>query len=267
MAYEPLGRAAAWPSDKVMPTAPTISRDPALDAQVFWYRYRREIVMVIALAVIALLVAGGYRLYLIRREATASALLATAHNSAAYQQVIARYDGSNAAATAYLLLAEAQRNEKKFAESNATLQRFIEKYPKHELVATARLAIAANLESMGKTDEALAAYQRVVADHLKSFEAPLALISEVRIFKAKNQNDAARRACETILTQYRDSIWASEAMQELRVLKPATSPTPSPGAPGSAQNLGNVPPMLARPPAAPAPSGAAPSASPSVRKP
>ena len=193
-----------------------------------------------------------------------SAALATARNGAAYQQVIARYGGTHAAATALLLLADAQRNDRKYAESNATLQKFIEKYPKHEFAATARLAIGANLESMGKTDEALAAYQRVAADHPKSFEAPLALISEVRIFKAKNQNDAARRACETILTQYRDSIWSGEAMQELHTLKPAT---PSPGAAGSAQQLGNVPPMLARPPAAPAPSGAAPSASPSGRKP
>jgi tetratricopeptide (TPR) repeat protein len=252
---------------KLMPTAPTVSRDPALDAHVFWYRFRRGIVMVIGLIVVALLIVGGYWLYLDRREAAASGVLATAHNAAAYQQAIARYGGTHAAATAYLLLADAQRKDGKYAESNATLQRFIEEYPKHEFAATARLAIAANLESMSKTDEALAAYQRVVADHPKSFEAPLALISEVRIFKAKNQNDAARRACETILTQYRDSIWSGEAMQELRTLKPASSPTPSPGAPGSAQQLGNVPPMLARPPAAPAPSGAAPSASPSGRKP
>jgi tetratricopeptide (TPR) repeat protein len=249
-----------------MPTAPTVSRDPALEAHVFWYRFRREIVMVAGLIVVILIVVGGYWLYLDRRENAASGLLATAHNAAGYQQVIARYDGSHAAISAYLLLADVLRNDHKYAESNATFQKFIEKYPKHELAATARLAIGTNLESMGKIDEALAADQRVAADYPKSFEAPYALISQVRIFKAKNQNDAARRACETILTQYRDSIWASEAMQELRTLKPASSPTPSPGAPGSAQQLGNVPPMLARPPSVPG-SGAAPSVSPSAAKP
>ena len=40
--------------------------------------------------------------------------------------MIDRYPNSPAAADAYLLLAEAQRSEKKFAEANTTLQAFID---------------------------------------------------------------------------------------------------------------------------------------------
>ena len=144
------------------------------------------------------------------------------------------------------MLAEAQRNEKKFIEANATLQVFINKNPNHELATSARMAMAANLESMGKTDEALSMYQRIAASYPKSFNAPLALYSQVHLLKAKNQNEDARRVCEAILTQYRDSFWAGEAARVLRSLKPIgpSQPAVTP----------TIPPFLA----APSPTLAAP---------
>lgn len=224
--------------------------------------------MSIGLIVLALLGYGAYWLYTDRRDAAAAAALAKAHDAAGYQQVINQYESTNSGATAYLLLADAQRKAGKYADANTTLQKFIDKHPKHELVPTARMAIAANLQSLGQIDEAQAMYQRVAGDYPKSFEAPAALIAQVAMLKAKGQNDAARRACDTILTQYRDSNWASEAMQQLRMLKPAESPAPAPGLPGAPATLGGQkpgtsgapPPMLARPPAAapPASSAAAP---------
>jgi len=247
-----------------MATTQTLSRDPALEAHVFWFNYRRQILMAIAVVMLAALVYGAYWLYFDRREASAEALMAGAHDAAAYQQVIARYENTPAGATASLLLSEAQRKDGKYAESNATLQKFIDKNPKHELTPTARMGIAANLQSLGRTDEALAAFQRVATDYPKSYLAPVALISQVPILKAKGQADAARRACETIVSQYRQSIWSNEAMQQLRQLKPATPPGSAPGMPG-APTLGNQPsnappPMLARPPSAPAPAASVPSA-------
>lgn len=256
-----------------MPAATTISRDPTLDAHVFWFRHRREILWGIIIVVAGLLVYGGIWLYSDRREAGAAALLAKGRDASGYQQVISQYENTRAGATAYLLLADARRKDNKFAEANTTLQKFIDTHPKHELLPAARMAMAGNLQSLGRIDEALAMFQRVAADYPKSYEAPLALISQITIFKSKSQNDAARRACETVLTQYRDSIWASEAMQQLRQLKPAATPAPAPGAAGG-PSLGSQgaapPPMLARPPAPPAaaPSAAgAPTAPPAPKKP
>jgi TolA-binding protein len=148
-------------------------------------------------------------------------LLGRAKNAHDYEEVIARYPNTPAGADAYLLLAEAQRSEKKFADANVTLQIFITKNPNHELVSTARMAMAANLESLGKSKDALSMYQQIASSDPKSFNAPLALLSQVYLLKAQNRNDEARRICETILTQYRESFWASEAMQQLRLLKPS----------------------------------------------
>jgi tetratricopeptide (TPR) repeat protein len=130
-----------------------------------------------------------------------------------------------------------------FAESNATLEAFVKKNRDSELIGTAELGIAANLESMGKMDEALAKYQKVAADYPKSYTAPLALFSQVPLLKAKKQTDAARRVCETILTQYRESMWASQAMMELRSLKPSDGSQPP-----SVSNKPPPPAISGRPP-------------------
>jgi predicted negative regulator of RcsB-dependent stress response len=247
-----------------MPTASPVTRDPGLDVHVFWYRFKTEIGAVIVIALLALIGFGGYRIYCERRNSAASTLLASAKTAQDYEQVIARYPNAPAGATAYLLLAQAQRDDHKLMESNATLQIFIDKNPDHELVSTARMAMAANLESMGKMDEALSTYQRVAADYPKSYNAPLALVSQVPILKAKNQNDAARRICETILTQYRDSFWSGEAMRELRSLKPA-GPTKPPGtSPMAPFSVPSPSQPRVRPPMA-LPSAAAPSIAPTAK--
>ena len=118
------------------------------------------------------------------------------------------------------------------------------------------MAMAANLDSMGKTDEALTMYQQIASGYPNSYSAPLAMLLQVYILKGKNRNDDARRICETILTQYRTSYWAGEAMQQLRVLKPITTSTPPQAASGP-----TVPPMLA------VPAGPAPQAPPAPNQP
>src|SRR5437773_1122322 len=167
-----------------MPTAPPPSHDAAFETIVFWERFKNEIVAALIIVVLAVIGFTGYRFYSDRQAAAASALLASAKSPQDYQQVIDRYPKTPAGADAYLLLAEAERGEKRFVEANATLQAFITKNPNHEFVSTARMAMAANLESMGKSDEALSMYQQIASTYPNSFNAPLALLSQVYILKA-----------------------------------------------------------------------------------
>lgn len=229
-----------------MATAPPPSRDVVLETRVFWERFKKPITVALSVMLLAAIAFTAYRFYSDRRAAAASVALASARSAREYQEVITRYSNTPAAADAYILLAEAQRKEKRFEEANKTLETFIAKYPKDELVSTAKMAMAANLDSMGKADEALAMYQQIASAYPNSYAAPLAMLSQVYILKAKNRNDDARRVCETILTQYRMSFWAGEAMQQLRLLKPITSSTPAPAA------VPTIPPMLSIP-SAPAP--------------
>lgn len=208
-----------------------------------------------AIVVVLLAVAGygGYRFYSEHRANAAANLLASAKSSAEFQKVITEYPATPAGASAYLLLADAQKAENKFNEANATLQAFLDKHPKHELAGTARLAMAGNLEALGKKDDALTTYQRLAASEPRSFTAPIALFSQIHLLKEKNQIEEARRVCEAILTQYRESRFAAEATYQLRLLKIRNEPAASP--PTTA-----APPPTAVSPAPPvAPSAAAPS--------
>jgi predicted negative regulator of RcsB-dependent stress response len=244
-----------------MPIAKEATTDPALEAQVFWYKYRREIAILLGLAVLGIAGFAGYRLYRDRGEATAATLFSAAKTPAAYEKLINQHSNTAAAASAYLLLADAQRKDGKYAEANATLVKFLEKFPRHELATTARMAMAANLQAMGKEDEAFATYQQIASANLPGFNAPMALIEQVHILQEKGKTEDARRICETIMTQYRDSYAAMEASQLLRTFLKTAKPEiptvvapPKPGAPVSA----TVPPTMKVLPAAPP----APSSSP-----
>ena len=51
-----------------MPVAKELRTDPALEAQVFWYKYRKEIAILLVLAIVAIIAIAGYRLYRDRRD-------------------------------------------------------------------------------------------------------------------------------------------------------------------------------------------------------
>lgn len=235
---------------------PTLtSTDTAPEREVFWDRYKKEVMAVLILALLGVAGFGGYRLYNDRQSNAAAEMLAGAKTAADFQKVMAEYPRTAAGASAYLLLADAQRNEKKFAEANTTLQTFLDKFPKNELADTARLAIAGNLEALGKKDEALAAYKQLVTGNPKGFAAPMALYSEIHLLKEKKQIDEARRVCETIMTQYRESRLAPDAAYQLRLLKPETPPAAPP-----TQTVAPPPAAPAAPPAAQSAAPAAPPA-------
>ena len=257
-----------------MPIAKELSTDPALEAQVFWYKYRKEIAIILVIAIVAIFAVAGYRLYRDRHEAAAATLFGAAKTPSDYEEVINRYGDTPAAASAYLLLADGERKQSKYAEANATLVKFLEKFPQHELASTARMAIAANLEAMGKQDEALATYQQISSTSPASFNTPMALIGQVHILQEKNRLDDARRICETIMTQYRDSYAAMEASQLLRTfLKSAKPQTPSviappnPGSPATASVPATMKVLPAAPPIPNSPSHtpAKPSSAPSPK--
>ena len=238
-----------------MPTTLSTT-DTAPDRDVFWERYKKEVMAVLILALLAVAGYGGYRIYSDRQANAAAAMLASAQAAPDFQKVISEYPSTAAGASAYLLLANSQRNEKKFSEANATLQTFLDKFPKHELAGTARLAMAGNLEAMGKKDDALTAYQRLVSGDPHGFTAPIALYSQVHLFKEKKQIEDARRACETIKSQYPQSRLVADAEYQLHLLKVDNPPAPAPAPP---------PTIAAPPPPAvssgpPAPQSAAPSA-------
>jgi predicted negative regulator of RcsB-dependent stress response len=240
-----------------MPTTLSTT-DTAPERDVFWERYKKEVMAVLILALLAVAGYGGYRLYSDRQATAAATMLASARTAADFQKVISNYPTMPAGGSAYLLLADAQKNEKKFSEANATLQTFLDTFPKHELAGTARLAMAGNLEALGKKDEALTTYQRLVSGDPHGFTAPIALFSQIHLFKEKKQIEEARRVCETIKSQYPQSRLVPDAEYQLHLLKVDSPPAPAPAPP---------PAIAAPPPAAPSAPPSAQSAVPAAPPP
>jgi TolA-binding protein len=177
-----------------------------------------------------LLIGSGFaawKFYQQRRETASSNALAEATTAADYQRIVDRYGDTPAAASAYLLLADEQRKNGKLAEANATLRRFLDKFPRHQLASAARMSIAQNLEAMGKEDQAMDQYQSIASGDAGGFNAPQALLAQARILQTRGRNDEARRVCENIMTQYRQSYAAMEASQLLTSWKPTATPAPS----------------------------------------
>ena len=230
------------------PITPTSSpADPLIETQVFWMKYKNAIIIAVVALLLAIAAYGAYQFISARQEAAAAEMLGKAKTAADYQKVIVEHPGSNAAPTAALLLAAEQRKEGKFAEANTTLQSFIDRHPTHQLVTTAQMAIAANYDSLGRPDDALETYRRIAADHSKSFNAPLAMISQVPLLKAKGQIDEARRVCETVMTQYRESFASQEAQRYLKTLKPAANAAAPAAAPQPAAAPAGAPSVAPTP--------------------
>ncbi len=242
-----------------MPTTLSTT-DTAPERDVFWERYKKEVMAVLILALVAVAGYGGYRLYSDRQANAAATMLASAKTADDFQKVISNYPTAPAGGSAYLLLADAQRNEKKFAEANATLQTFLDRFPKHELAGTARLAMAGNLEGMGKKDDALTAYQRLVSGDPHGYTAPIALFSQIHLLKEKKQIDEARRVCETIKSQYPQSRLVADAEYQLHLLKVDNPPAPPP-------TIAAPPPAVSSGPPAPQSTGPSAAAPPAPKKP
>src|SRR3954471_11159879 len=101
-----------------MPTPTAQTADPSLDAGLFWYRHRREIVIAIILLLVGAAGFGVYRLYASQRANQAATQLAAANSVEDYRKVISEFGGTPAGASAALLLAGRERIEGKFAEAN-----------------------------------------------------------------------------------------------------------------------------------------------------
>src|SRR5207244_11196321 len=101
------------------------SNVPAFLTHFFWEQYRLSSIAIVAVLVLGGLGYAGFRFYSEREASDAAALLAAAKTPAEFQHVIDRYPGSESAASAYLLLAQEQREKKQSAEANATLHTFM----------------------------------------------------------------------------------------------------------------------------------------------
>ena len=116
----------------------------------------------------------------------AGAALLSAQKPNDYQEVIKTWPESNAAASARLLLADAQWPDSQ-PDSIATLEEFINNYPAHPSIGTAKTSLGLRLLDQGKTEQAREILTEVAESDSYSYIAPMASIALGDIAKAAGQ--------------------------------------------------------------------------------
>ncbi len=190
---------------------------PALE--VFLDKHQMKLIVLAALLAIG---AAGYVVYQgIEQsgEETAGALLAKASDISELQGVVKNHEGTAAADSAKVLLAEKQWEDGQQDDAVATLKGFIDSSKGHPAVPSAKASLASKLLAQGKQDDAAEIFQELADDSDARFLAPYAWISLGDIELSKGDADAAAKAYETVEREFPGSPFAQEAKQRSLLLK------------------------------------------------
>lgn len=194
--------------------------DLQLEAELFWERYSTWI---LALVVALVMIGGGYGIYLYhgyQRNQKAFAQLEAAHTPAEYQAIIDQFGSTTTAASAYLLKAQAQREQNDFEGAAQTLQAFLTKYPQNEFAGAALLAQGNQAEDQNQWDQAAELYQRSVDQYPKDYSASFALLAKAQLQIRQNKSEDARHTLETLIVNYPQSVLIPAASALLQSVHP-----------------------------------------------
>jgi predicted negative regulator of RcsB-dependent stress response len=179
---------------------------------------------IIALAVLLALLAVAYVVYkgiTEGGEKSAGALLAKAEDISDLQGVVKNHEGTTAAYSAKVLLAEKQWEDGQQDDAVATLKAFIDAGNNHPALANAKASLASKLLAQGKQDEAAAMFRDLTDDPNARFLAPYAWISLGDIAAAKGDKDAAAKAYGMVEMDYPGSSFSRDAAQRALLLRAA----------------------------------------------
>lgn len=176
--------------------------------------------------VFAIILVIGVAVYVVQRgiaqsnEETAGGLLSKAVDISDLQGIVKNHEGTAAASSAKVLLANKQWEDGQQDNAIATLNALIGGGGNtHPAIASGKVSLASKLLAQGKQDEAADLFNGFTDNTDTSFLAPYALISLGDIAAAKGDIEAATKAYETVTTEFSESSFAREASERILLLK------------------------------------------------
>ncbi len=177
----------------------------------FWERHGLKIIA----AAVAIILAAGVAAYSqwqeLKNRREAGEALAAAVTAEEYAAVIAKWPKSPEAALALVEQSNQLREAGDMTGAEKMLNQLIADFPEHELVPGAWVSLGSMQEARDELDAALATYQKVSSQYSDSYAAPLALISEARLYRLLQKPDEARRVYESVITRFPLSVFAPQA--------------------------------------------------------
>lgn len=116
--------------------------------------------------------------------------------------VTVRYDGSDVAARAQMLLSEIVLSELKYEEAIAEFNKVLTKYFQHEYAASAQYRVGRCLDALGRHKEATSSYMTVVSGYPLAAEAPAAAYLAGAGLLEQKRPMAAVRYFQLVLDRY-----------------------------------------------------------------
>jgi predicted negative regulator of RcsB-dependent stress response len=205
------------PADSIGPLGEISQAPPALE--IFLDKHQAKII------ILAIILVIGAAVYVVQKgieqsgEETAGALLAKAEDISDLQGVVKNHDGTAAAYSAKVLLADKQWEDGQQDDAVATLKAFIEGGGGHPALPNAKASLASKLLAQGKQDEAAEMFRDLTEDPETRFLAPYAWISLGDIEAAKGNTEAAAKAYGMVETEFPGSSFSRDATQRALLLK------------------------------------------------
>lgn len=202
-------------------------------------KHGKTVITVFLAVLVAIL---GFNLYSSKkaaRDVEAATKLNIAHSVTDLENIVANYDGSQAARMALISLAKQYYDSGNYDGATEKYEEFIRKYPASEMAPTAALGRVFCIEARSTPEaykEAEKEYTAFVSKHPKSFLTPQAVLGQARCLELLGDDQGAKIIYEDFIADNGDSPWAIMADDLLKKLnhkiknppiatKPATSET------------------------------------------
>jgi predicted negative regulator of RcsB-dependent stress response len=194
---------------------------PAVDQ--FFDKHQVKLIALVLLLIAVAVVLLVQREIKRSHEETAGALLVSKTESADLEGIIKNYEGTAAAGSSKILLAEQQWKDGKEDDAIATLRGLVDSAEVHPARASALASLAAKLLKQEKTSDAEQLFTELTEDGDASHLAAYAWISLGDIAVKKGDLDAAEKAYTTVEKDFTESVLVQDAVSR-RLLMKAASP-------------------------------------------
>lgn len=177
------------------------------------------------LIVLAVILALGAVVYVIMNgikesaEKAAGALLADGDELSELQKVVSEHEGTAAAASAKVLVAEKKWEDGQKEDSISMLRSMVEADSGSPAKPSAKASLGAKLMAMGELEEAKAVFESITENPEAAYIKPYAWVSLGDIAVAKGDKDEAESAYSTVERDFPGSPFIQVATKRLLLMK------------------------------------------------
>jgi len=182
---------------------------------IWWKENGSRFLMNVAVVLIIVGAAFGYREWRNGRDVSANAAFLQANSVGEFEDFVATYGSMKIGNAMRLRLARAYFDAGKYEEALDVYEACLKKGAPEGFAGTAQLGRAHALEAMGSLDEANAAYRQFVEANAKHFLAWKAQMGLARVLALQGKKQEAQNLLEVLKAEKTDERMAVEAIDQL----------------------------------------------------